>query len=406
MNGRAFVPLVLLLVCPSVRAAPAAAVNPRVELLSVLLLLGERPGAAPQEKSPYRRDAERWFAAYSTHPAVARTSDMTALFQLHSSSAPDASVEDFARRSRFADFYAAHREDYRAFAARAESEALTAMHPGAVRAYLGGSPRESPSFVLAPLLPEDASGHLVRLRLRPARYSKKDGYRFLFDQLGSSQAHELVRAALVPLLPDSDARGYQAPPACNDAEGRTRPRCVEEHIILAVLLRALAQDLGEPVYVDLVHAHAQRGFPYLEALGERLREYESGRDRYRALKDFYPRLESVFHETIPDEAGAAPQGAAAELRRLKDLGVKDFVEGRFAAAAEKFAAALKVAPRDAETLLNLGVVYEKLGRKTEALECYDLAVKYSEGRASGPHAVKAAAFSSRANLLRERGRAP
>lgn len=432
---------------PSASIEIVMKVDPRVELLSVLHLLGRGPGAKAGPASPYRQDAERWFAGFSTHPAVAQTAallgrdrqvNLPAELILRLSEPPDLYAQDpipggyldaaggeeavdryiealgdFARASRFMDFYAAHREDHEDFAARAEAEALASISPKAVQAYVGSALGARYYFPLAPLLSEEHAAnfslqhhdHVEEVRLRPGRYSAEHGHQFLLNHFGSSPAHELVHTVTNPLVAGFDAKGAKAPAGCNDQTGGSWSGCIEEHLVYAVTLRILAQELGEAHYGEMVDRYMLRGFPYLKLLGERLKEYEGERGRYRTLKDFYPRLEPVFVESLPKEAPAEPSPWDPKSRQLKDEGVKDFMAGRFLDAEKKFADALEIAPRDAEASLNLGVVHEKLGRADAALESYGNAVAFSASGAARDRDIQVAALSSRATLLRSMGRA-
>lgn len=49
--------------------------------------------------------------------------------------------------------------------------------------------------------------------------------------------------------------------------------------------------------------HTERGFRHLDALLERLAEFEANRDRYPTIADFYPRLLDVFREAA-ERAGS------------------------------------------------------------------------------------------------------
>lgn len=418
--------------------------DPRVELLSVLLLLN-RPGAAPGPQSPYERDAVSWFSAFSTYPAVAQTAallkrdsgmNLPAQITLRLSAPPDLyapeplpggyldaaggeevverfieAMRDFARESRFMAFYEAHRADYEGFSAQAESETLSSISPKAVAAYLGVSFGDRYTFLLAPMLSENHATNLSlrhydrveEVRLRPARYSKNRGLRFRFDQFDATVAHELVHTVTNPLVSDFDAKGAKVPSLCRDLQGVSWSGCVQEHLVYAVTLRILALELGEPIYREMLRDYTNLGFPHLEALGASLKDYESDRARYKTLKEFYPRLQAVFSKALAKGA-IEPSRSDTAPRRLKDQGVKDFMEGRFAEAARNFMEALKVAPRDAETFLNLGVVYEKLGQKEKALESYSRAIDFSFERSARARDIKVAAFSSRAALLSSGGR--
>lgn len=434
---------------PPVAGEPAEVVmkvDPRVELLSVLRLLGRPAEPSPGPASPYRREAERWFSSCSTHPAVALASglssagagfDLPAELVLRLSDPPDMyarepvpegyleaaggedgadrfveALNDFTRACGFTAFLDAHRDDHAAFASQAESEALSSMSPKAVQAYVGAPMSARYYFALAPLLSERSAANfslpqhdrVEEVRLRPARWSQTHGYQFLLNHFGSSLAHELVHTVTNPLVANFDAKGAKAPAGCNDRTGTSWSGCIQEHLVYAVTLRILAQDLGEALYGEMVDLYKLRGFPYLGLLGERLKEYEADRARYRTLKEFYPRLEAVFAESLPKEAPAEPSFLDPAARRLKDEGVKEFMAGRFDAAAGKFKAALALSPLDAEALLNLGVASEKLGQAEEALVSYDRAVASSASGALRDRDLQVAALSSRASLLRALGR--
>lgn len=325
-----------------------------------------------------------------------------------------AALNAFSKKSRFPEFYEAHRADYEAFEAQARKEANSAISFKAVQSYLGAGFQDSYSFILSPLLPEERAlnvtflrkGRAEEVRLRPARYSTEHGLRFLFDQFGSSLAHELVHIVTNPMLARFDSKGARAPAGCNDRQDGSWSSCMQEHLVYAVTLRILAKEAGEKAYRAAMREYSERGFPYLEPLGERLKEYEAARDLYKTLKEFYPRIEALLNEKLPAApASAAPASADSRVRELKDQGVKDFVEGRFADAAAALKAALELAPRDSEAFLNLAVVYEKLQLRNEALECYGRAIEFTVPNSARARDVQIAALSSRATLLFSLGRA-
>jgi tetratricopeptide (TPR) repeat protein len=172
----------------------------------------------------------------------------------------------------------------------------------------------------------------------------------------------------------------------------------QEHLVHAVTLRIMAQELGEQIYREMLAEYTVRDFPYLASLGERLKEYEAERGRYKTLKEFYPRLATIFRPSPESDTDS-------RVRRLKDEGVKEFMEGRFTDAAKTFTDALALAPKDPETLLNIGVVYEKLGKKSKALESYGRAIDLGAANSARARELKVSAYSSRATLLFSLGRA-
>jgi hypothetical protein len=71
---------------------------------------------------------------------------------------------------------------------------------------------------------------------------------------------------------------------------------VNEHIIRAITSRLATKVVGEEVGASELQADKRNGFMYIEPLAERLKEYESHRDRYPTFASFYPRLLDVFRE--------------------------------------------------------------------------------------------------------------
>ena len=280
-------------------------------------------------------------------------------------------LRDYCRRSGCAAFFAAHQSLYDSFARTARAEALQALSLSAVSGYLGHVFTGRVRFVPAVLLAErDAvnislsqSSGVEEVRLR-AGSAGAGAPRFMFDAFGSSVGHELIHTVTNGLVPALAAGG--APPGgCNDQGGASWSSCFQEHLVYAVTLRLLALDLGEEVGRQTLQRYAGRGFPFLEAVCERLKEYERDRVRYPTLKDFYPRLEKIFLETVPQ--GAAPRPQDKEVQSLKDSAVKEFLAGHAAKAEKTLLSALKLAPDDAEALMDLAVVMETSGRTKEAL---------------------------------------
>lgn len=331
------------------------AVDPRVELLSVVLMLAEPkefearfPLAGP---TAYARAAQAFFAPHAGHPAVAsarRALDagkaivLTQLALTLSPSAPfsprpgrargleqdetegfAARLSDFAARSRFADFFAAHAADHAAAVARAEREAGESLLPGSAAEYLRRPFEGSYVFVAAPLLAPAAGSNGEgerpgrKLRVRGAAYdSKAEGY-FNFDDFASGPAHELVHEASDPLAAARRDElelysGLMAPGCADSWQG-----CAAEQLDLALTLRAWRLERGEEAYRRMLDVYTARGFAQLPALCARLEEFE--RDPKARLETFYPRLVAVFREallsSVKTRAAAAAKAEDERARR-------------------------------------------------------------------------------------------
>lgn len=90
-----------------------------------------------------------------------------------------------------------------------------------------------------------------------------------------------------------------------------------------------------------------------------------------ANKD-YPNAERYFRKVLKSNQ------RFADIHNL--LGVVCHLEGKFEAAIESFAAALKINPHYTEALLHLAVLYNDLGRFQEAKKLYRQLRKRSDGK--------------------------
>lgn len=267
-------------------------VDARVELLSVVLMLAE-----PAVKQPdgYAASARAAFAKFSGHPAVARAAALRKKGLSASALAEDDALKndlkDFEKAARFADFFAAHKKDYQAYAETARRESLHALSPEAALAYMGLPFEGEHRFILAPLLPADAESPRVRPGVRD-----RGALRFRFDELETSVADELCRAA---------ASWVRAPAGA-----------IPAHIAAAVGLRVIAADLGERVYLNALARHASQRLPHLRAVSERLKDFEKDRARYPTLQAFAPRLEALAEMRLEQATLAAHGGERAAALAL------------------------------------------------------------------------------------------
>ena len=294
----------VLLAAPAARAAAEAfAVDPRVELVSVALMLAE-PDAfrarRPDGLDAYAAAAEAAFAGFSGHPAVARVRDLRrggapasalarAALRPSRKDPLAAELRDFEKASGFAAFFASRAEDHRAFVETARRESLHAISPDSALAYMGVPLTGDRRFLLAPLLPDDEG--LAALRVRAGTPAGR-GTRFRFDAFESSVADALCR----------EAAGWLREPAGPAAE----------HLAAAVGLRVIARDLGERVYRAALARRTSERLPHLKALAERLKDFEAERARYKTLQAFAPRLEALASVRADQAEAAARAGRRDE----------------------------------------------------------------------------------------------
>lgn len=165
-------------------------VEPRIEVLAVAALLGgQTSGADPA----YEKDARAYFAPFKDHPAVAAV----ARAGKEALEAPE--LSDFAAKSRFSGFFAAHEGVYRRWRREAEAEARRGQSMRAVAKYLGEGAPEKVAFVLSGLLPHALEtgyrGAVVRSAL-----PRSGGPDFELYDLGRSPAHELAHLGMKPRI--------------------------------------------------------------------------------------------------------------------------------------------------------------------------------------------------------------
>jgi Flp pilus assembly protein TadD len=444
----AFAPRLLAAFAPSPRAAEASAeelaeyadvrVDPRVELVSVLLRLGGvgRGAGTPNEA---QRLADEKFAAFASHPAVARVAslsrgstatplrlalalgDLPGLAErgtppepwLGDAGGPEgfkafaADLRAFVKDAHFGAYYDAARPLDRGYEDEARAEALRGGSPRAAQAYLGVRPPRV-RFLLSALLPESYGTDFVlgegtasvRALIWPAAEAPGPT-RFRLDAFGDSAVHELVHGVTDPLVPERFDPGGAVPRGCNDENVEANWRgCAQEHLVYAVTLRLLARELGEDAARAWAATYAERGFPRLPRLVELLRAYESNRDKYPTLAAFAPRLLAAFGGAVSEVDAAR----AARAQALMGKGVDAFLAGRLSEATALLRRARTLAPEDPEISLNLGVCLDKGGDAAGAEAAYTRAVETGLSGAQRRWEIAAAALSSRADLRARQAR--
>lgn len=412
------------------------AADPRLELASVLLRLSAAP--RPEEATgTLGREADEKFAAFASHPAVARVAALArrggarlplrlalalgAPPELSDAAAPPAEwlaaaggaeawkgfaadARAFALEAHVWPFYDAARPRYAEMAARAGVEARYGSSPKEAEDYLGLPLPRRARFALAPLLASnvgldfterDSSGP-VRVFVRPAAGES----RFQFDSFGGSLVHTLTHAATDPLVPAGFTAPGAPPAGCGEAHAASSWRaCAQEYLVYAVTLRLLAAEAGEPAASVQAASVAGRGFPRLPELIALLREYERGRSKRSNFAAFAPRLLAAL-----SRAGGPDPKRVEAARKLSEDGVAAFAAGDAAKAVELLSRAESLDPEQPSASLSLGVSLEKLGRRDAALAAYGRAIKRALADPRRYWEVAAAALSSRATALEASGR--
>ena len=351
MIRRGLLPALLLL---AVGAAAAAAVafpevrtDPRFELLAMVQLLAgadRQSSAFFRHDIPYDRAAEAWFRPYARHPVVEKYQELAAkgfdyielytfLFgltdppALESRSSPgmipagivahaggarslkefQLLLADFARASRFTEFYDGQAKE------RAELVALAAAPlrgkdlAEVFRRYTGWTPPARETVIISPFAEPvlsvtfatvDPDG-VPRLTSLYGPETREGKFQFRIE---TRFAHLMLEDVNVKLkteaLPRSGRldRSASLYAAVGRACGPTWYDCALREIAFAVGDRLLVQQ-GSPEMAALWPIkYARIGMPHLTPLIERLKEYELHRDRYPTLTEFLPRMVDVFDD--------------------------------------------------------------------------------------------------------------
>jgi hypothetical protein len=319
-------------------------VDPRIELLAVVQLLSDY-GLINTSDSPYRRDVLKHFSAHKGHPAVKLFAQMYPtgfLFDappaamLYLSDPPGLDVRlpfpdklkqragggesltkflgalrDFARETKFGPFFAAHSEMYARWVSDARGKLEGRDYIGNIEAYYG-SQQHSYNIILAPLFHEGGFGPRLR---------RDDGTFDVYSIIGPSTIekdvvafgtpegfrhlawHEFSHSFINPLTEEHRARVAKYSSLHAPISDRMRQQgysnwegCVNEHVIRAVTSRIVLHQFGGEAASKALREESEQNFLYVEALYQRLAEYENRRDKYPTFRDFYPRLLDVFRE--------------------------------------------------------------------------------------------------------------
>lgn len=345
--------LSLVLVSPLGAAETGASVrvvaDPRVELMTAVQLLADYP-ILTRHDSPYRRDVKAYFSRFQDHPVVGMFSEMRrqgfafdavpvsilaftdppelkprvavpehAVERAGGRERLDAFMEElrsFARKSDFMSFFAAHRGTYDQVIENARPAAEKAV---SALARYSGMDLKGGTIALGPLLHDGGFA---------AFYDKPDGTVEAIALMGPSgvengihvygsatqiaglTTHEFSHTFINPLTDrhweELDEYSGLYEPIAEKMKAQAYPiwkHTVKEHIVRAVTIRMAYLEGGQEVGDKELQTQKDRGFRYVEALTERLKEYEAARDRYPTIAEFYPRLVEVFREAAGTGVG-------------------------------------------------------------------------------------------------------
>lgn len=492
--------------CPAAAAPTGASkidirLDPRIELSGVVLLLSTAPPPAgfANHRIPYTEKVLDRFASLRGHAAARlEASSALARFALSDraqvlvrlSPLPElkkalvipyalgaqagggenldswiSALRDFARDSRFLESFPILSQILEPEVERFRSQAARLDYLAKIEAYAGLpllgrheillSPFHSPGGVANNVdLLEDGS---VAIASVMGPESTGSGIDFWTRRVPGVLWHEAGHGILDPLstlyskaVAHSSAAHSRMGWACYGSWNQ----CVREHVVRAVMLRLLALELGPAAQEEQWRwEEAEKKYPFLKAMLQRLELYERSRERYPTLADFYPELLEPLGAAAPrpepspscltqepdgparrrisrflemvrsrakdpalqafaagaaawsppppllPESPAPPGPLPSSAETDKKEGIRRYLAGDPESAARHLEAALAADPGDLESLLSLAVVLQALRRHEEALSRYDRLLELVVARkAQDCSRILADALESRSSL--------
>lgn len=318
-------------------------VDARIELMTVVQLLSGYPTLTTVD-STYRRDVTHYFQGFKDHRAVRLFAEasranfaydavprailcFSAPPELKPIAQPDgkvlrraggpakldefiAALRDFCAATDFVGFFKAHEDDYARVVATLQPDVIAAVN--ALGNYTG-IPFTNCELIAGMLIHNGGFQATVQAGAVPTIYA-------IIGAVGVSQGlpvftangsvshlvqHEFSHSFVNPFVENNTAavsRHARLLDAIKPQMAKLAyadwATAVHEHIVRAIVARLA--DLRDPQSGNRVLANEERkGFRYIRALAERLKDYEAARDKYPTLPSFLPQLLATFERVEP-----------------------------------------------------------------------------------------------------------
>ncbi|NHZ86903.1 MAG: DUF4932 domain-containing protein [Planctomycetia bacterium] len=332
-------------------------IDPRLELLSVVQIISnynERYFLMTNFDFKYKQDILEYFSKYKDHKAVKLFDKMSHLpygyfnahrppeLMVHLSNPPELNIQypipteivkssdlkniiffssnmkrlnafidalrDFCVETGFMDFYNDHKEFYNTVSSDAKNE-LSRFDINKMEEYFGIS-QNGYNIILVPLF--HGGGFAARILGDNGKYDiysiigpvgVSEGVPYFGDNKSLTElcSHEFNHSFI-----NMDDNYYLFKPYRSlykpikqRMKSNAYPNwkyCVEEHIDRAVVIRLLSKEFGDEVADEKIKYEFDRGFIYVEGITNKLKEYESQRDIYPSIVDFYPEIAKIFKD--------------------------------------------------------------------------------------------------------------
>jgi hypothetical protein len=314
-------------------------IEPKIELLSIVQYLADDPAIIKEnlssDNNKYSDDISNYFSKYKDEPVVNLYKEMLKtgfsystppeamlyvddnLKLLTSLTLPNDVVSaagneetfikfldllsDFRKKSTFDKFYMSHIDLYKKFVSIVKEKVDRLGCIDKLINYYGYK-QNSYNFIIEPL---SIGGYAARI---PSKNDKFDLYDFMVIPNDDAEffqmvIHEFGHSYVNPLTEKNinEVNRYSnlfTPIKENMIKEQysSWDFCVNEHIVRAVAYRNLDTYFNSGISRRYINIDLNRKFIYLDALTEKLKEYENNRDKYKTFNDFYPKLLETLKE--------------------------------------------------------------------------------------------------------------
>ncbi|MCM1991258.1 DUF4932 domain-containing protein [Oceanirhabdus seepicola] len=329
-------------------------IDPRIELLSAVQLISDydvRYGLITKEEFKYKKDMEDYFSKYSDHEVVKLFNGMTnfgftfgeppeAMLHLSNpmvigkesdfedsiigSAGGDENLEKFiselnkfAVDTKFNEFYEKNKGFYNEVVEKTAMLVNQGDYIKDIENYYGMK-QKSYNIILAPIFHHGGFGLNVKnedaydiYSIQGPRVTEKS-----MPVFGDTEYiryivwHEFSHSFIKHVFKDnlSEINDYSKlytpiSKSMNKQSYGNWESCVNEHVVRAVTTRLAYLNEGKEAYDKALNKEKGMEFLYVEALCEKLQEYENNRDRYKSFEEFYPELIKVFKELSEQDLG-------------------------------------------------------------------------------------------------------
>ena len=328
-------------------------VDPRIELLSVVQLLSgyNQRSILTRHQLGYKEEIYEYFDDYKDHKAVKQFTKMSEVgfsydappaAMLYLSNPPELEIDkpftkylkrragnfiglfgeqrlnsfvenlaDFAQDSDFMTFYNDHQEFYNQIITRTRETIAGEDYIKDLEDYYGME-QASYNVILVPLFHPGGYGPRVArddnrfdiYNIRgPIQVRNGLPYFGSQDQFQYLAWHEFGHSFVNPLTSKYSEEVNEYKSLYEPIEKQMKSHAygswettVNEHIVRAITTRLTYIHRGQKLGDSIKKQERTRGFVYIDALMEKLEEFESSREKYPTFEDFYPELIKVFEE--------------------------------------------------------------------------------------------------------------